>query len=181
MAWSWGAHDETRPWPDVSRAPVLIIGIGNPSRGDDALGPAVVARIEELLAAEIAGGHVETLIDFQLQLEHTLDIAGREMVFIVDASVVAAESLVIARIAADASLPPFSHMMSPAALLHAYERSFGPAPPLWAVAVRGRSFDLGAPIGDEAMAHIEPAARAIVDVVRGPRERGARRAGPATA
>ncbi len=86
MAWSLGGHDETRPWPDVSRAPVLIIGIGNPSRGDDALGPAVVARIEELLAAEIAGGHVETLIDFQLQLEHTLDIAGRETVFIVDAS-----------------------------------------------------------------------------------------------
>lgn len=160
---------------------MLIIGIGNPSRGDDALGPAVVARVEELLAAEIAGGHVETLIDFQLQLEHTLDIAGREMVFIVDASVVAAESLVISRIAADDVPPPFSHMMSPAALLHAYERSFGPAPPIWAVAVRGRTFDLGAPIGDDAMAHVEPAAKAIVALVRGPRERGVHRAGPATA
>ena len=165
----------------MSRAPVLIIGIGNPSRGDDALGPAVVARVEELLAAEIAGGHVETLIDFQLQVEHTLDIAGRETVFIVDASVVAAESLAISRIAADDVPPPFSHMMSPGALLSAYERSFGPAPPIWAVAVRGRTFDLGAPIGDDAMAHVEPAAKAIVALVRGPRERGVHRAGPATA
>ena len=165
----------------MSRAPVLIIGIGNPSRGDDALGPAVVARIEELLAAEIARGQVETLIDFQLQLEHTLDIAGRETVFIVDASVVAAEPLSISRIVADDAHPPFSHMMSPAALLNAYERSFGQAPPIWAVAVRGRTFDLGAPIGDEAMTHVEPAARAIVTVVRGPRLRGAHRAGPATA
>ena len=181
MAWSWGAHDETRPWPDVSRAPVLIIGIGNPSRGDDAIGPAIVARLEQLLAAEIAGGHVETLVDFQLQLEHTLDIAGREMVFIVDASVVAAESLVIARIAADDAPPAFTHIMSPAALRSAYERTFGPAPPIWIVAVRGRTFDLGAPIGAEAMAHLAPAASAIVAVVRGARERGARPASPATA
>ncbi|MBL9110068.1 MAG: hypothetical protein JNM74_12375, partial [Myxococcales bacterium] len=56
----------------MTRAPVLVIGIGNPSRGDDALGPAVVARLEELLRAELAGGQVETLVDFQLQIEHTL-------------------------------------------------------------------------------------------------------------
>ena len=153
---------------------MLVIGIGNPSRGDDALGPAVVARLEELLRAELAGGQVETLVDFQLQIEHTLDIAGRDKVFIVDASVSAADPLAIGRVAANDAPSPFSHAMSPADLLGVYERTFGPAPPVWTVAVRGRTFELGAPIGDEALAHVEPAARAIVAEVRASGERGAR-------
>lgn len=158
----------------MTRAPVLVIGIGNPSRGDDALGPAVVARLEELLRAELAGGQVETLVDFQLQIEHTLDISGRDKVFIVDASVGAASPLAIGRVAANDTPSPFSHAMSPAELLGVYERTFGPAPPVWAVAVRGRTFELGAPIGDEALAHVEPAARAIVAEVRATGDRGAR-------
>lgn len=158
----------------MTRAPVLVIGIGNPSRGDDALGPAVVARLEELLRAELAGGQVETLVDFQLQIEHTLDISGRDKVFIVDASVSAASPLAIGRVAANDAPSPFSHAMSPAELLGVYERTFGPAPPVWAVAVRGRTFELGAPIGDEALAHVEPAARAIVAEVRATGDRGAR-------
>lgn len=158
----------------MTRAPVLVIGIGNPSRGDDALGPAVVARLEELLRAELAGGQVETLVDFQLQIEHTLDISGRDKVFIVDASVGAASPLAIGRVAANDAPSPFSHAMSPAELLGVYERTFGPAPPVWAVAVRGRTFELGAPIGDEALAHVEPAARAIVAEVRATGDRGAR-------
>jgi hydrogenase maturation protein HypF len=158
----------------VTRAPVLVIGIGNPSRGDDALGPAVVERLEELLRAELAGGQVETLVDFQLQIEHTLDISGRDKVFIVDASVSAAGPFAIGRVAANDAPSPFSHAMSPAELLGVYERTFGPAPPVWAVAVRGRTFELGAPIGDEALAHVEPAARAIVAEVRATGDRGAR-------
>lgn len=158
----------------MNRAPVLVIGIGNPSRGDDALGPAVVARLEELLAPEVSGGQVETLVDFQLQIEHTLDIAGRDKVFIVDASVSAAGPLAIGRIAPSDAPSPFSHAMSPADLLGVYERTFGPAPPVWAVAVRGRTFELGDPLGEEALAHVEPAAKAIVAEVRAPRESGAR-------
>lgn len=158
----------------MTRAPVLVIGIGNPSRGDDALGPAVVGRLEELLRAELAGGQVETLVDFQLQIEHTLDISGRDKVFIVDASVSAAGPFAIGRVAANDAPSPFSHAMSPAELLGVYERTFGPAPPVWAVAVRGRTFELGAPIGDEALAHVEPAARAIVAEVRATGDRGAR-------
>ncbi|MBL9111792.1 MAG: Sua5/YciO/YrdC/YwlC family protein, partial [Myxococcales bacterium] len=147
---------------------------GNPSRGDDALGPAVVARLEELLRAELAGGQVETLVDFQLQIEHTLDISGRDKVFIVDASVGAARPHAIGRGAANDTPSPVSPAMSPAELLGVYERTFGPAPPVWAVAVRGRTFELGAPIGDEALAHVEPAARAIVAEVRATGDRGAR-------
>jgi len=66
-------------------APLLVFGWGNPSRGDDALGPLFVERLRGM--AERAGlGGMEFLEDYQLQVEHALDLVGRVRVLFVDAS-----------------------------------------------------------------------------------------------
>ena len=57
-----------------------VCAAGGPSRGDDAGGPLVAERLE---VADVQG--VEVLVDFQLQVEHALDLAGRERVIFVDA------------------------------------------------------------------------------------------------
>jgi len=73
--------------PDTSRAavaPLLVLAVGNPSRGDDALGPML---LEALHAEGIDGdGQVELLGDFQLQIEHVIDLRGRRAVLFVDAA-----------------------------------------------------------------------------------------------
>ena len=61
--------------------PILIFGYGNPSRGDDAIGPLLIERLEILNLPD-----VDLLTDFQLQVEHALDLRGRERVLFVDAS-----------------------------------------------------------------------------------------------
>ncbi|HRG96608.1 MAG TPA: hypothetical protein PLR99_10185, partial [Polyangiaceae bacterium] len=61
----------------MSAAPLLFFGLGNPSRGDDALGPTLLERVGAALAPEIARGEVELLAEFQLQPEHALDLVGR--------------------------------------------------------------------------------------------------------
>jgi len=61
-------------------APVLVLAVGNPSRGDDALGPELAARLE---AAALPG--VEVIVEFQLQVENALDLVGRERVIFIDA------------------------------------------------------------------------------------------------
>ena len=53
----------------MSQAPLLVFGYGNPSRGDDALGPALV---DWLRRQRRGGAEVELLTDFQLQIEHAL-------------------------------------------------------------------------------------------------------------
>ena len=63
-------------------ASLLIFAYGNPSRGDDALGPLLLERLQALNLP-----HVETLTDFQLQVEHAYDLQGRERVLFIDASV----------------------------------------------------------------------------------------------
>ena len=50
--------------------PILIFGYGNLSRGDDALGPLLLEYIEDHCDLST----IELLVDFQLQIEHALDI-----------------------------------------------------------------------------------------------------------
>ena len=48
---------------------VVVFAVGNPSRGDDALGPLLMAGLEQ---QDWPG--VQLVSDFQLQIEHALDL-----------------------------------------------------------------------------------------------------------
>ncbi len=54
--------------------PILVLGYGNPSRGDDALGPLLLDFIQQHLDTS----QFEIVTDFQLQIEHALDLQNRE-------------------------------------------------------------------------------------------------------
>ncbi len=137
----------------MKHAPLLVIGIGNPSRGDDALGPACI----EALDAQLPPG-VELLTDFQLQVEHVLDLAHRRQVIFVDASVGCAGRFSIEDVQADMRVSPLSHALSPAELLGVYRRVHGSAPPPARVlAIRGYEFALGAALTDQAHANLQAA------------------------
>ena len=69
--------------------PILIMTWGNPSRGDDALGP----QIYDLLQTETLPD-AEILTDFQLQIEHTVDMEHREHIVFVDALPISAQGKV---------------------------------------------------------------------------------------
>jgi hydrogenase maturation protease len=131
---------------------LLVLGIGNPSRGDDALGPAFVER-----AAGIAGEDVELLTDFQLQIEHALDLEGRRGVLFVDASTIAKAPFELVRITAKDDRSHTTHAMTPEAVLGTYERVVGDPPEAWLLAIRGERFELGDPLSDEARANLDAA------------------------
>jgi len=124
---------------------VLVFGYGNPSRGDDALGPEFVRRLELERAGDIASGALEVLTDFQLQVEHALDLEGRTRVYLVDATVEAgAPGFEVRPVTAARDPSASSHRLSPGALLHTFEVVLG-RPPLEAfvIAIRGERFELG--------------------------------------
>jgi hydrogenase maturation protease len=144
----------------VARVPPrLVFAVGNPSRGDDALGPLAAERI-----AALALPGVEVLTDFQLQVEHALDLVGRALVIFVDASVTAAEPFTFAPAAPARDATYTSHALSPAAVLDAYMRVVdAPLPPAFVVAIRGYAFELGAAPSERALANLEAA---VTEVVR---------------
>lgn len=152
----------------MTRAPLLVIGVGNPSRGDDALGPAFVERAQRALAAELAEGRVELVTDFQLQIEHALDLEGREEVVFVDASVSAAAPFTFAE-AAPATPHGVTHAMTPGELLGTFRRAVGAPPPAFVLAIRGERFELGDGLSPAAAAHLDAALGFFVARARGGR------------
>ena len=150
-------------------APTLVFGWGNPSRGDDALGPLFVERFEALAAIHPEWGEVECLTDFQLQVEHALDLQGRRRVLFADASLDAATPCSLRRISAARDASFTTHAMSPQAVLRVYTGiADGEPPPCWLLAIRGERFELGEALGEAARdnlaAALEAAARWIEEV-----------------
>ncbi len=143
--------------PATPVAPILVLGWGNPSRGDDALGPEFIARASALPVPPGAPT-VEWLTDFQLQIEHALDLAGRSRVLFIDASVSCAAPFQVDVLRSAPDRAPASHALSPQAVMQVFEQLNGcAAPHCTLLAIRGRSFELGAAMGADAQANLEQA------------------------
>jgi len=126
-------------------APILVFGIGNESRGDDALAPLLVRGLTD------RAGRVELLEDYQLQVEHVTDLPGRSAVLFVDADMSCAEPYHFSEISAKKDDSYTSHVMTPFALLHTYRQVYGTdAPPAFLLRIRGYDFELGNPLSDKA-------------------------------
>ncbi len=133
-------------------APILIIGIGNPSRGDDALGPLLIEQLQALHLPD-----VELLTDFQLQVEYALDLRDRQRIIFVDASLAAPPPFSFSPVSPSEDSSYSSHALSPGAVLHAYRKLFGEPPPAFVLAIRGEAFQLGAPLSANATANLASA------------------------
>lgn len=131
-------------------APLLIFGYGNPSRGDDALAPLLLERLQALHLP-----HLEILTDFQLQVEHAFDLQGRERVLFIDASVSCPAPYVFSRLHAYKDTSYTSHVMSPMAVLHTYRELYGDPPPAYLLQVRGERFELGEALSAAAAANLQ--------------------------
>ncbi|MFO7641437.1 MAG: hydrogenase maturation protease [Candidatus Competibacteraceae bacterium] len=139
-------------------AGVLILAVGNPSRGDDALGPLFLERLAEWLDLHGDRGDVELLADFQLQIEHVVDLEERDLALFVDASVSCPPPFQFTRPRPAQDVSYTSHALSPAAVLHVYAQvHHAPPPPAFQLAIRGESFELGEPLGAVAEANLAAA------------------------
>ena len=137
--------------------PLLVLAWGNPSRGDDALGPLCLAALREQLPENLQD-QVEFLDDYQLQIEHALDLIGRQRVLLIDASLNCATPFEITELQAAQDASVTTHALSPQALLQVYQDVQGtPPPPCTLLAIRGEQFELGAPPSPAALAHLTSA------------------------
>jgi hydrogenase maturation protease len=131
----------------------LVFSWGNPSRGDDALGPLFADAIEAL---QIPG--VECLTDFQLQVEHALDLIGRKRVLFVDASMDADAPFSVKPLFPQRDASFTTHAMTPAAILQVYvDTQAAEPPPAWLLGIRGERWELGDMPSSAACANLETA------------------------
>ena len=141
----------------MSVAPLLVMGWGNRSRGDDALGPLCVEALQEALPAHLRD-QVEFLDDYQLQIEFALDLVGRARILFIDASLDCAAPFEVRSVQARRDSSISSHALSPEALLQVFADMQGQAaPPATLLAIRGDAFELGEPVTASAQARLKAA------------------------
>ncbi len=140
--------------------PLVVIGYGNPGRGDDALGPECLHRLATLQGAQPNWAAIELIEDLQLNPEHAVDLLDRELALFIDADVSCTPPFSFTRLQPARDTSYSSHVMSPAAVIHVYKEIFGrQAPPSFLLSVRGERFELGAPMSAHAETNLEPACR----------------------
>ncbi|MDY6992522.1 MAG: hydrogenase maturation protease [Pseudomonadota bacterium] len=145
----------------MNTAPLVIFAYGNPSRGDDALGPALLHQLDPLKTAEI-----ELIEDFQLQVEHALDLVERDLALFIDASVSCPPPFQFTRLSAHKDYSYTSHALHPSALLYVFaEIQQRPPPPTFLLTLRGEAFELGAPLSVAAQAHLQAAFEFVQQLV----------------
>jgi hydrogenase maturation protease len=133
-------------------ARIVVFAWGNPSRGDDALGPAFLAEAEAIAGRTALD--VAFVTDFQLEPEHATDLLARDLALFVDASATASPPFTFEAVAPRHDRSFTTHAMTPAALLATFGDAFATPPPAFVLAIRGERFELGEPLGAAARANL---------------------------
>ena len=149
----------SRPSP----APVLILTYGNPSRGDDALGPAIFDLLEAHKRSSEDLNDVDLFTDFQLQIEHAVDLEDRQCVLFIDAGVACTEPFELQQLQAERDDSFTTHAMSPVSVLSVYQQiNKCEPPPAYLLTIRAYEFGLGLPMSEAATQNMHEAFQYIV-------------------
>ena len=145
-------------------APVLIFTYGNPSRGDDALGPALFEMLEKYKLETGRLDNVDLLTDFQLQIEHAVDLEHRQYILFVDASISCTAPFEFHELKAERDDSFTTHAMSPASVLAVYQQiNRREPPPAYLLMIRAYKFGLGQEMSAQARANLQMAYKHIIE------------------
>ena len=132
---------------------LVVLGWGNDSRGDDGLGPALLARVTAAGWAELT-----TVEDYQLQIEHALDLVDVDCALFIDAGKGTPAPFAFSHLTPKRDATHSTHALSPEAVLDVYAQVRDAAPPpAFALIVRGESFELGEGLTQTGVERLEAA------------------------
>ena len=148
-------------------AAVVVFAVGNPSRGDDAVGPELCGRLEKWLKNEGLEDQIELIEDFQLQIEHVLDLQGRRLALFIDAGENTPAPYTFQQIAPATGIAHTTHELPLETVLQTYQQaeSSHPPPP-FVHSESGEKFELGEPLTAIASMHVETAFVLLMQLCR---------------
>lgn len=147
--------------------PILILAYGNLSRGDDALAPLLLEYVQNL--PETLLEKIEWLTDFQLQIEHALDLQNRELVLFADASVANKQPIEFTQLHPECDNSYTTHAMNPAAVMQVYQYTLkATPPPCFLLTLQGVEFELGAGLSSTAQQSLQQAKKLITLLLESP-------------
>lgn len=132
---------------------MLLIGYGNPGRGDDGLGPAFSEVISQ---RGLTGLDVDT--DYQLVAEHALTVTDYDIVVFADAMMGEDEPFRFGRVTAARPETLGSHSLRPETVLALADTLYGGAPEAYVLGISGCAFgEVREGLSERAGANLEAA------------------------
>jgi hydrogenase maturation protease len=143
-------------------ARILVYGYGNPGRGDDGLGPALVEALEPLAAADL-----DCESDYQLAIEDAASLAKYDVVVFVDADARGPEPFWFDRVQPTRELSFSSHSASPGQVVGLAREMFGAQVKAYTLGIRGYRFgELGESLSEQARSNLALALTFVQRAVR---------------
>jgi hydrogenase maturation protease len=144
----------------------LVIGVGNPGRRDDGLGPALVERLAgfrppERSVVPASDGSADAFWTYQLNIEDAAVVREYDRVVFADAGVEGVEPAVLEPLEPAASIAFTTHEMPPASVLALGEELYGNAAPAFLLIIRGEAWDLEEGLTAEAVRNLDRAERRL--------------------
>ena len=135
---------------------ILIYGIGNPSKQDDALGIVFVEKLQEWVEREKLP-NISFDSNYQLNIEDAYDVSEKDMVVFVDASVEPIDGFHFRQIFPGDSISISSHSMSPESVLALCDELYDARPAGFLLSIKGFSWELDSKMTDEAEENLNSA------------------------
>jgi hydrogenase maturation protease len=123
----------------------LVIGLGNPLRGDDSAGQ----RAAELLYHCMEPGAAEVRLCHQLTPELSEPLSRASLVVFIDARDGGTPGQICAKRVDSFGDARHTHFLTPSALLQMAQELYGRTPHAWLLTVTAAHFELGAPLSPE--------------------------------
>ena len=135
---------------------ILIYGIGNPARQDDALGIVFVEKLQEWVKIEQLP-NISFDSNYQLNIEDAYDVSKKDIVVFIDASVEPIEDFHFRQIFPEASMSISNHSMRPESVLSLCAELYAKKPLAFLLTIKGFSWVLASAITDRANRNLSSA------------------------
>lgn len=135
---------------------VLLYGYGNPGRQDDGLGNAFVNRMQKWVKKEkIQEVYFDS--NYQLNIEDAHEIADKDVVIFVDASIEEIDEFCITTVDEKRDVTFTTHAASPGYVYGLCKEMFGKAPVTYLFHIKGYEWEFKEELTDKALKNMEKA------------------------
>lgn len=155
--------------PEKNKNNILLYGYGNPGRQDDGLGPAFIDTIETRLQ-ELNIKGVELDSNYQLNIEDAANIADKDLVIFIDASVEDISDFYMTKVKPSAEASFTMHAASPAFILDLCQRIYQKTPETWLLHIKGYEWEMKEALTEKAVQNLEKAIVYILDILKNQNE-----------
>ncbi|NLO49884.1 MAG: hypothetical protein GX103_01800 [Bacteroidales bacterium] len=148
---------------------ILIYGYGNPGRQDDGLGNHFVEMAKEW-AAEQGLKNIAFDSNYQLNIEDAAEIADKDIVIFVDASLEEIDSFVLDEITPDAKVEFSMHAVSASYVVHLCKEIYPHCPAAWLLHLKGYEWEFREGLTEKALVNCQKAFEHLKPILLNPQQ-----------